>query len=480
MSTNVPLPTFGPNGFIAPPESEILAGVQADINAAFGGNLNMDPTTPQGQLAVSIAAIIGNIYDTFLFYTQQMDPSYSTGRMQDGLARIYFIERDGATPTTLIVACNGGLNVGLPVGTAQIVDDSGNVYSSTESGIIPSSGTIDLEFACNTPGPIAIPESVTIFQAIPGWDSATVVGGEVGTNTETRAAFEQRRANSVANNSVNSLDSILGAVLAVNGVTDAYVTENFNTTPLTVGGYTLAPNSVFVCAVGGLETEIAQAIWSKKPPGCAMNGNTAITVFDENPAYAAPFPSYQILFQTPDPLPIAYEVTLNSNTAIPSNVLSLVQNALASAFVGGDGGSPAGIGDLLLSTRYIAPLSALGTWAQVVSVQLGSYNTAQAQFLGFISGSTLTVDSMVSGSLAVGQLIMDGSGAVLGGTTIESLGTGTGGTGTYNLSNSQNVSVSPGITLYGVIANQNVAQVGIAQQPTFDPNNVTVNIVTNP
>ena len=35
--TSVPPPTFGPKGFIAPSEADILAGVQADINAAFGG-----------------------------------------------------------------------------------------------------------------------------------------------------------------------------------------------------------------------------------------------------------------------------------------------------------------------------------------------------------------------------------------------------------------------------------------------------------
>ena len=58
-----------------------------------------------------------------------------------------------------------------------------------------------------------------------------------------------------------------------------------------------------------------------------------------------------------------------------------------------------------------------------------------ANFTGYISGSTLTVTAVASGTLAVGQLIT-GAG-VTQYTTIDSLGTGSGGTGTYNVGISQ-------------------------------------------
>lgn len=84
MTTNVPAPTFGPTGFVAPSESAILAGVQADFQAAFGGNLNFGTVsgsqtnpTPQGQLATSQAAIIGAAYDIFCNLTQMVDPAYA-------------------------------------------------------------------------------------------------------------------------------------------------------------------------------------------------------------------------------------------------------------------------------------------------------------------------------------------------------------------------------------------------------------------
>lgn len=55
-------------------------------------------------------------------------------------------------------------------------------------------------------------------------------------------------------------------------------------------------------------------------------------------------------------------------------------------------------------------------------------------FVGSISGSVLTVTSVITGSLSVGSLL-SGSG-VTGGTLISSFGSGTGGVGTYNLNNS--------------------------------------------
>lgn len=56
---------------------------------------------------------------------------------------------------------------------------------------------------------------------------------------------------------------------------------------------------------------------------------------------------------------------------------------------------------------------------------------------GSISGTVLTVSSVHAGSIGVGTVI-SGTG-VTAGTTVSSLGTGTGGAGTYNLSASQTV-----------------------------------------
>jgi hypothetical protein len=65
-------------------------------------------------------------------------------------------------------------------------------------------------------------------------------------------------------------------------------------------------------------------------------------------------------------------------------------------------------------------------------------STVVASVTGSISGSTLTVSAVTSGTLAVGQKITGTNIAPY--TTITGLGTGTGGVGTYTVSSAQTVS----------------------------------------
>ncbi len=426
--TNVPQVTFGPNGFIAPPESAVLTGTLADILAAFaaaGFNLNPALTTPQGQIALSNAAIIGNVNATFLLYTQQVDPAYSTGRMQDAIGRIYFITRNPAQATVVQCLCTGLAGVAIPTG-ALAADESGNVYACVEGGTIPVGGGITLSFANQAVGPIPCAEGTltTIYQAIPGWDSiVNLEDGVLGNLAESRAAFEARRAASVGVNSGGALGSILGAVLSVSGVIDAYVTENDTNAPVTVGGYTLAENSVYVAVAGGAPSAIAQAIWSRKAPGCAYNGNTTVDVQDPNPAYNGNGPIYPVTYEVPASLSVLFAVTLVNNSGIPSNAVSLIQNAIISAFAGGDGGPKVSIGGTVLASRFYSTVASLGPWALIESLYVGSNNEEGAVFSGTISGNTLTVTEVFSGTIAIGQVLSDTTGLVTEGTLI------TGGSG---------------------------------------------------
>ena len=470
MTTNVPQPTFGVTGFIAPAQSVILAGVQADQNAAFGGNLNPSLTTPQGQLATSETAIIGDVNNQFLALANGVDPAFASGRMQDAIGRIYFLTRIPASSTVVTATCSGLNGTIIPVG-AQAIDQAGNIYLATQSGTI-SGGTVSLTFAAVNTGPIACPIGFlnAVYRAIPGWDSITNPGiGAAGANVETRAAFEYRRQQSVAMNSQGALQSVLGAVFSVPGVLDAYVTENvlgvtsgatftgsIAGTVLTVsavaagtlaagqtvtgagmaqstvilsqatgtpggigtyslnnsqsiaseamvaalGGVQLNPNSLYVAAYGGTAALIAQAIWSKKAPGCNYNGGTTVTVTDPGPAatpYTSPLPSYQVTFQTPSAVPILFAISMQQNASVPSNAVTLIQNAVIAAFNGADGGPRARIGSWIFASRFFAGIAALGSWATIYSIQIGIGTANQNSVLMNIN----QVPTIASGNIAI-------------------------------------------------------------------------------
>src|ERR1700752_121996 len=209
MTTNVPGLTLTDEGWIAPSESAVLAGVQADMNAAFGGNLNPALNTPQGQLATSISAMLGNVNDSTALSFNQVDPATASGKYQDGIARIYFLSRNPAQPTSMPCLCTGQVNTPIPAGSLSKASD-GNIYQCTDGGVIGIDGTVTLPFACTTDGPTTCPAGSlnSIYRAIQGWDSINnLVDGTLGNDVESRTEFEARRKASVALNARGSLSA---------------------------------------------------------------------------------------------------------------------------------------------------------------------------------------------------------------------------------------------------------------------------------
>lgn len=374
MASNVPKPVLGPNGFTAPAESAIRTGVFADINSAFGGNLNPAVSTPQGQLADSEAAVIGSGNDLFLLFTNQIDPAFASGRMQDAIARIYYLFRKAALPTTVICTCTGATGTVIPVGSLGLAAD-GTVYQSLSLEVIPLAGSVSIQFAAVTDGPIACPAGTlsTIYRAVPGWDTITnPADGIIGRDVETRADFEMRRSLSVSKNANGILGAIRGQVLAVTDVLDAYVTENATNADDVIGGITLPANSLYVAAVGGTDEDVARAIWTKKAPGCSYyGGNTTITVEDRE-GYSIPYPSYDVSFERPDALPIFFDVEIVNSASVPSDATDQVKNAIIAAFNGQDTfAMRATIGASIYASRYYAPVAVLGPWAKIFNIKVG-------------------------------------------------------------------------------------------------------------
>lgn len=397
-TTNVPALTFTPTGIVLPAESAILAGVQADQNIAFGGGLNPALETPQGQLASSTTAIIGDKNDQIALLRNQMDPDQNSGVWQDAIARIYYINRKPAIPTAVQCDCVGAAGVVIPVG-AQAKDTAGNIYIATAAGTIPVSGTISLPFACTVNGPIVCPAGTLtqIYQSIPGWDRINNPGdGVPGASVESRADFAYRRQQSVALNARGSLPSIYASVFNVPNVIDVYAAENVTSVPITLGAtnYTLVPHSLYVAVVGGASADIAQAIWLKKDVGCDYNGNTPFTVTDMS-GYNPPYPTYSGKYEIPPSVPIKFAVQLVNSPLLPSNIVSLVQTAIVNAFSGADGGSRARIGSLLLASRYYGPVSLIDRSVSVLSILLGSSTpTLTSQLMGIDQFPTVTASNI--------------------------------------------------------------------------------------
>lgn len=384
-------PTFGPTGFQAPDTATLLTGVQTDISNAFGGGLNPGLSTPQGQLATTLAAIIDDKNSSFLFYCSQTDPQYAQGRMQDAIGQIYFMTRIPAQPTTVVCTCSGLTGTVIPA-NAKVQDTIGNIYSCVVGGTIPLSGEISLLFQNVVTGPVpCLAGTVTqIYSSITGWSGVTNPAGTdtdpstLGREVENQQEFESRRQNSVALNSVGMVQSIYAAVAASGSPNpvDVYVTENVQDTSQVIGGVTLEPHSIYVAVVGGNSAAIADAIWRKKSPGCNYNGTTNVVVYDYN--YAPPVP-YTVSYTVPTNLPIYFSVNIVDSGSLPVDIVSQIQNAVADAFVGGDGGTAQRIGGTVYASRFYLPISNLSPFVQIISIFV---DTAASP----VAGNSVAVD----------------------------------------------------------------------------------------
>lgn len=120
LQTNVPPVTITETGISVPQTQDILSGTLQDINAAFGGNLNVTSvSTPQYVLSAERAQAIALAYASLAFTLSQFDPDTAIGRFQDALARIYFIIRKSGTPTIVSATCTGIPGNTLPAGSLQ-------------------------------------------------------------------------------------------------------------------------------------------------------------------------------------------------------------------------------------------------------------------------------------------------------------------------------------------------------------------------
>lgn len=397
-----------PQGQIASSEAAIIA----DANSAFLGTANgVDPAVASGRLQDAIGRI----------YFQERIPAVSTvvtamcvgqvgtkipagSQMQAQDGNIYastqtvFIQPGGSVSVTFACLVTGA--IACPAGylnrVYRAIAGLDAVYNSS-AGVLGRDVESRADFEFRREQSVAM-NSMGSLPAIRG--AVLAVGGvldaftdENGLSTTNGATFTGSIAGYTLTVTGASGELIaLGNMVTGPGVPDGVIISSFVTGlgsngtyyvnhPQTVAsatmhatkfGVVLAPKSLYVAAYGGDAQAVAQAIWTKKAPGCAYNGNTTATVLDMGNGYHAPYPSYDVTFNIPTPTPILLAIVMQTNVGVPSNAVALVRQAVTDSFTGADGGQRARIGTALFAGRFYANIANLGGWAQVFSILIGT------------------------------------------------------------------------------------------------------------
>ena len=372
--SNTPSIQITPTGVVVPSAVDIRTGILADTNQAFGGDLDVvTPSTPQAYLADNLTDNLMESNAAIANLIAMVDPATSEGRFQDAIGRIYFFDRKGATSSVVDALCTGQPGLVMPAGQlAQDVD--GNIWISDNTETFDASGQATIQFSCQTTGPVelSIGTLTKIARLFPGWDAITNLSpASVGSNVESRGAFEQRRQESVARNGNGSLPSVRAEVFAVDGVLDVFAYQNFTKNPLVYGAtnYELKPNSIYIGVVGGSDQEIAEAIFRKLNAGCDMNGNTTVTVQDKE--YTWPYPEYLYTFNRPTPTPVKFKVSIANDASLPATIIQDTKNAVIATFTGDNGAQRARIGGKIFASNYYAAVAQISNTVSILQIKVG-------------------------------------------------------------------------------------------------------------
>lgn len=279
----------------------------SNIYSPSGEEINFDSSSPDGQITNILTEMGVVIRDIVTETYNSCSPSNCNGAVQDIRYQINYLFRKGGTYTIQPIKITADRTVTLQGLDAQyndvnassytVSDDNGNLWFLIDTTTIYA-GETTLAFRAKNLGQV-IPVIGTIT------NQNTIVAGitkvindvgytSLGEEQETDEEFRLRREQSVSQASQNNVDTIIGRLLQLDGVTDVNTwINNTNTTDETgTNGHTL-----WVIINGGANSDIADIIYSEIG-GAETRGNVEVVRYSQSKQ------PLTMRFDRPTPVPL--------------------------------------------------------------------------------------------------------------------------------------------------------------------------------
>ena len=320
---------FDSTGIISQNLTEILDERESALRTFLGQDFVVSGDSIVGNLQLADADRELSIQELIVYLAVQMNPDTAEGIFLDFICALNNIYRLAPQYTTIPITVTGTVGVGITSGALTIVDETTDEYYTNSTAFtIESGGTVDVIFQATSYGSILASSgsTYTIKTPLSGITSVayTIAGStSVGSYTETDSELRARREYLLDLGATSTKASIKSAVLNIDDVDFCQVYEN--DTAATVDGI---PSKAFETVVqGGDDTEIAEAILSKKPVGIQAYGTTTETVTDE---YGDEF---TIGFTRATEVPIEMQLTLLVTSSQPADWEDTVKQSLVDKFI---------------------------------------------------------------------------------------------------------------------------------------------------
>lgn len=296
-------------------------------------DINTAPETPQGQIIDAETLAITQKDAELAFLANMFNPKTARGIWQDALAEIYFIKRKKAVNSRCYCVLTGLNGTVIEKGSKIQSSADGTYWDLLKDVTINGNSSVTALFECESEGAvIASPNTLNkIITTVAGWDTVNNIrSATVGSLEESQQAFEKRRYDSVALNSIGTTASVFSRVNQIDDVVGCYVVDNKTNVNKIIDDYLLKPHSIYVAVIGGSNQDIAEAIYRSLSAGCDYNGNTQVTVVDPH-THA----KEKVTFMRPTPQNVYIKVNVFDKD-LPDDYENLIKNAVITNFYGQD------------------------------------------------------------------------------------------------------------------------------------------------
>lgn len=270
-------------------KDDILVEYQSLFKTIFG-DINIDPSTPQGQIITSLT----QIDLATISYLENLANAFFFGGSGDFLDKwawnLYRVVRKNGTPSSVMITITGEPSTDIPADF--IVSDGSENYIIEAPTRIGENGEILAKFN-NVNINDFVAKANTITQIVTNIDGVERVNNDSNAIPailrETDAELFNRCLyfGSTATNA--SFRSILANVAQVKGVNRLAGAENVLNTAQTINGVELTPHSICIVVDGGDDEAIAKAIQDSKATGCDMVGTTEQILYIDKQKYIYKF-----------------------------------------------------------------------------------------------------------------------------------------------------------------------------------------------
>ncbi len=332
-------------GFRRPTYAELLDALEYKARELFGSKANLTVRSPLGIFLRIYAWMLNLLFSTLEDVYNSRFIDTAVGASLYNLGRAIGLRLLGAQKAVGYLTFEGEDGVDVPEGFLTETT-AGIQYITLRSGIIRN-GSVTLPASAVSPGPDGNTSENTIKTITNpklGIESVmNVKPFEGGRNTETDAEFRERYYLSVDFAGGVNIDAIVAEVYESVEAVIAVTGEENDTDYVNASG--LPPHSIEIIAYGGLDEEIAKAIYRRKAGGIETFGNTTV------PVITAAGKTYDIHFSRPAPVKVWVKVfNLVTDKHFPLDGIEQIKRSIVT-YIGADTRGGLNIGQAVICVK---------------------------------------------------------------------------------------------------------------------------------